>query len=620
MTFRKAFAYALLLAAFAAVVWLGWSAARASMQARLALADLNRIEAVARDPKIESLPALKEHVAALDLHLTSTQTAARPFLWLASRLGWLPSIGPSLRGLPPLLNMAVDMAGGGHQALDALDPVLALAGSPGQKDLMAQAVLALAAAAPELAAAETRVARAEQARAAITEPLHPRLAGLTGRLDRVLSLERSGLQAAQAAPALLGANGPRTYLILAQNNHELRGTGGFISAIGFIRLDGGRIADLKLADSYAVDNFEQPHPQPPPALSEQMGTQILLLRDSNWSPDFPTTAQVARALFEQDQGVGTNGALALDLEATRLMVGALGPLSLAGVAEPITAENAIATMKQAWQAPSTGQESLQTGDPGGSREWWLKRKDFMAELMTAALGKLQSGADLDPAALARALLAMLEERHLQIALDDPTLSDLLAERGWDGALQPRQGNDFLAVVDSNVGFNKANAAVQQELAYGVGGGSNGIEATLTLTYTHTAPALPASEPCDRTPRYGSSYDDLIQRCFWDYLRVYVPAGSVMLAADGLRRATAAPGEQNTTVLAGDFVLRPSEQHTVTLRYRLPFAAGNAPYRLDVRKQAGTLAPGLSVAVGQCRWKSILDRDRTFECSTGTAER
>jgi hypothetical protein len=617
MTFRKALAYALLLAALAAVAWLGWSAARASMQARLALADLNRIEAVARDLKIESLPALNEQVAALDLHLTSTRTAARPFLWLASRLGWLPSIGPSLRALSPLLNMAVDMAGGGHQTLDALEPILALAGSPGHEDLIAQAVLALATAAPELAAAETRVARAEQERAAIREPLHPRLASLIGRLDRVLSLERTGLQAAQAAPALLGANGPRTYLILAQNNHELRGTGGFISAIGFVRLDGGRITDLTLADSYTVDNFEQPHPQPPPALSEQMGAQLLLLRDSNWSPDFPATAQVARALFEQDQGIGTDGAIALDLEATRLMVGALGPLSLAGVAEPITAENAIATMKQAWQAPATSQESLQTGDPGGTRDWWLNRKDFMAELMTTALGKLESGADLDPAVLARALLAMLEERHLQIAVDDPALSELLAERGWDGALLPREGNDFLAVVDSNVGFNKANAAVQQEIAYGVNEASNGIEATLTLTYTHTASALPASEPCDRTPRYGSSYDDLIQRCFWDYLRVYVPAGSELLVADGLRRATAAPGEQNTTVLAGDFVLRPSEQHTVTLRYRLPIAAGNAPYRLDVRKQAGTLAPPLSVAVGQCQWSSVLDRDHTFECSTGT---
>jgi hypothetical protein len=311
--------------------------------------------------------------------------------------------------------------------------------------------------------------------------------------------------------------------------------------------------------------------------------------------------------------VATDGAIALDLEAARLMVGALGPLNLAGVEGPVTAENAIAKMQQSWESPATSQASIQ----GGSEAWWLRRKDFMGELMSVALGKLQSGADLNPTALARALLAMLNERHLQIAVDDPVLSDLLAERGWDGALQPREGNDFLAVVDSNVGFNKVNAAVKPDLAYRVAQESNGVEAALTIVYTHTAPALQTSQPCDRTPLYGHSYDDLVQRCYWDYLRVYVPAGSELLEADGLKRAVAAPGERGTTVLAGDFELRPSEQHTVTLRYRLPFAAASTPYRLDVRKQGGALPSPLSVAIGQCKWITNLDRDRTFECATGT---
>jgi hypothetical protein len=611
---RKVLAYALFLVLLAVFVWLGWSAARASIQGRLALTELNRIEAIARDPKPEALPALREPLAALNTHLTAAQTAARPFLWLASRLGWLPSVGPSVRALPPLLEMATELAGGGQLALDALEPVLAVASSPGQGDLLARAIPALAAAAPELSTAEAQLARAEEQRAAITGSLHPRLAGLVGRVDRILPLARTALQAGQAAPALLGANGARTYLILAQNNHELRATGGFISAVGVVRLDGGRIMDLKLMDSYAVDDLQQPHPLPPPALSEQMGAQILLLRDSNWSPDFPSAAQVARALYQQDQGVATDGAIALDLEATRLMVSALGSLNLEGVDEPVTAENAIARMKQAWETPSASQESVR-GE--GTGDWWLKRKDFMGELMTAALGKLQSGAGLDPAALARALLEMLDGRHLQIAVDDPTLSALLSERGWDGALRPQEGSDFLAVVDSNVGFNKANAAVTQEIAYRVGQVPNGIEATLTLTYTHTAPALPATEPCDRTPRYGSSYDDLIRRCYWDYLRVYAPAGSELLSADGIKRAATELGEQGTTVLTGDFALRPGEQNTVTLRYRLPFVAGSDPYRLDVRKQAGTLAPPLFVAAGQCQWKSTLDRDRTFQCPTGT---
>ncbi len=614
MTVKKTLASIALLGVVVGLAWLGWQGARALGQARSALTDLRSIEVIARDPGLESLPALSEHLTSLETHLKATQRAARPFLWLARRLAWLPQIGPNVQALPPLLEIALELAGAGRQAVAVLMPAAEMTGQPGEGELLSRAVPALAAAAPQLASIETRLARAEELRATLSGPLHPRLAGQLERLDRVLPIARVGLQMAQVAPALLGADGPRTYLILAQNDHELRATGGFISAAGVVRVNGGRITELKITDSYAVDNFEQPHPLPPPALGEQMGIQLLVLRDSNWSPDFPTSAAVARALYEQDQGVATDGAIALDLEAVRLLVGALGPLNVEGIDGPVTAENVIAKMKQAWESPATSQDSIQQGATG---DWWRKRKDFTGELMAAALTRLQSGTELNAAALARALLAMLEGRHLQIAVDDPRSAALLAEHGWDGGLRPKDGANFLAIVDSNVGFNKANAAVRQEVAYTVGRTPDGAEATLVITYTHTAPALPPGEPCDRTPRYGQSYDELTERCYWDYLRVYVPGGCELLASEGLARATVEPGEQGTTAFAGNFVLRPGEQHVVALRYRIPQSEGDLSQKLFVRKQGGTPGQSLAVTIGACRWNTTLDRDRVFACGTGS---
>jgi hypothetical protein len=215
-------------------------------------------------------------------------------------------------------------------------------------------------------------------------------------------------------------------------------------------------------------------------------------------------------------------------------------------------------------------------------------------------------------ALAQAVVAMLEGRHLQVAVDDPALAQILAEQGWDGGLRPPAESDFLAVVDANVGFNKTNAAVVEDIAYRVEPANGGLEATLTLTYTHTAPS--GAEPvCDRTPRYGDSYDALVNRCYWDYLRVYAPAGSDLLTAEGLNRPAAEQGERGTTVFAGSFSLRPGDQHVVTLRYRLPADLPTAPYRLFVRKQAGTLAPSLTVEAGECRWVTDLRVDRSFVC-------
>jgi len=613
MTAKKAILWLIVCIFLAALVWLGVSGVRAAGAARLALADLDRLQALANGASpAAALTAARSDLTALEAHLIAARSAARPFLWLAPKLGWVPRHGPTLVAAPALLDMTVELAGGGREALDALAPLTAKLGGGQGVDLLVAALPVIAAAAPQLQDADARLARAQELRARIGGNLHPRLAEQLPRLDRLLPLARTGLQAVQVAPALLGAAGPRTYLILAQNNHELRGTGGFISGAGIVRLDGGRITDLKLSDSYSVDDLTQPHPAPPRALTEQMGIQLLTLRDSNWSPDFPESGEVARALFEQDRGVATDGTIALDLEAVRLLVAALGPLQVPGVEQPVTGADVLDWMKRSWAAP---QSAAGTVEEAATSDWWGKRKDFMGELMTAALAKLQGGGDLNASALAQAAVTMLDGRHLQVAVDDPALAKILAKQGWDGGLRAPKASDFLAVVDTNVGFNKTNAAVVEGIAYRVEPLNGGLEATVTLTYTHTAPS--GAEPvCDRAPRYGDSYDALINRCYWDYLRVYTPGGSELLAAEGLVRPAAEQGERGTAVFTGSFTLRPGDQHVVTLRYRLPTDIPTAPYRLFVRKQAGTLAPPLTVNVGTCHWATDLGQDRSFECRAG----
>lgn len=600
---------ALLVVLMGLVAWLAWHGARAAIQARRALADLDRLQAAAADPSLAALPALQNDLRALETHLRGTEAAAKPFLWLAPRLGWLPEIGPTVAAAPALLQTGIQLAGAGRQTLDVLAP-LADVLQNGATQALPEVVRRLQEAGPQLSEARGRVLQAEALRATIAAPLHPRLAPQIARLDQLLPLARAGLDVALAAPGLLGAERPRTYLILAQNNHELRATGGFISGVGVVRLDAGRITELQLGDSYSVDDLSQPHPTPPRPLAVYMGAEIWLVRDSNWSPDFTESAQVARALMAQDQGVTTDGAIALDLEAVRLLVSALGALQIEGIAEPVTAENVIDWMKRAWEAPTAAAGTVQEAP---TSDWWLKRKDFMGELVKAALARLNEGGTIKPAALARAGLTMLGQRHLQVAVDDPVLARLLAERGWDGGLRPPAGSDFLAVIDSNVGFNKANAAVTPAIAYAVAPADGGLMATLTITYTHNGPA-DAEPVCDRAARYGDSYDALINRCYWNYLRVYAPSGSELLFVDGLNHSSSEPGERRTTVFAGDFVLSPGGQHTVVLRYRLPADLPIGPYRLFVRKQAGAGAIPLQVMLGGCPWSITLEQDRTFECA------
>ena len=215
-------ALALIVSTLALLAWLGWRAARTALYARAALDDLDRLQVVLASPSLASLPRAEADLASLQTHLSEAQAAGRPFLRIAPALGWAPRFGPDLVAAPQLVEMAVELATAGRIASDALAPVAGLVGAGGGLDALPKAVDALVAAQPALAEANVRLARAAELRAALPPLTEPRLTRQLDRLDKLLPLAQEGLALAQAAPDLLGAGGPRTYLLLAQNSDELR--------------------------------------------------------------------------------------------------------------------------------------------------------------------------------------------------------------------------------------------------------------------------------------------------------------------------------------------------------------------------------------------------------------
>ena len=413
------------------------------------------------------------------------------------------------------------------------------------------------------------------------------------RLDRYLPLLRGGVALARSAPALLGVDGARTYLLLAQNGDELRPTGGFISGVGLLGIDRGDLNQLDFGDSYAIFNPLVDHPLAPPDLERYMGAQMLLLRDANWSADFPTVAGVAEALYQLDTGTPVDGVVAFDVEAVRRMIGALEPLQLKGYQEAVTAANLTAAMQAVWEAPAAAELALQDVDPSQS-DWWQHRKDFMGDLAQAGQAKIEGG-QADLVGLAQAVYSALQEKHILISLNDSAAMAPLAELGWTGAVQPGDG-DSLMVVDTNVGWNKVNSLVERSTVYTITPRADGsAEAILELTYRHQG--TQTDQPCIHEPRYGDTYADMAQRCYFNYLRVLVPEGARLLAAEGVRpdSASTLPGENGTTILTGYIELPPGQTAQVQLRYELPAGTvANDSYHLRLQKQPGT--PGWPVTV------------------------
>ena len=559
----------------------GFAVARCGMAAWQVRAALRAVDTA---PDLSTLEPNLRHLATVlgDLHTILARMS--PVL---DRTGFVPWVGSTLSAADDLAGVAeqaTTLAANGLQlvapvlATSAVDPA-ALAAIGGRVSTLADELARLNVAVGELAARPLPGALAEQVQSG----------------QAAVRLAQAAVDLGPAWGRLLGIDKPATYLILVQNNHELRATGGFISAVGAATVVDGAVSDLSFVDSYAIYQDGLAYPPAPAPMREFMGIELLLLRDANWSPDLPTAARVAATLYRQHTGLVVDGVVTVDLDGVRRLLEGFGSLHLPGRDLPITPNNVETELVQLWNRPVPVADGETTSE---ADDWWSQRKNFIDDLAQVATERL-ARRDVAWAALAHGVWSALEERGVQVWLSDPAAEDVIRAYGWDGGLHPESGADFLAIVDTNMGYNKVNAVIQRDVTYTVSwpDPAGPGHAELTITYRHP---LPDADPtCRPEPHYGLRYEDMMARCYFDYLRVYVPAGSTLLETSGLLEATVSsqPGERGTQQFAGYFVQRPSTQHQVRLRYTLPPALRPDTYRLAVQRQAGTDPLPLTLQVG-----------------------
>ena len=582
---------------------------------------LDSIERMLQDPV--ELAAFRTTLLGLQSDLAAMESLARPLLATSQHLRWVPWVGSDLADAPHLLKLAHETTSAVLSVFDGLAPIAERLHQEerGLRSVGPELAAGLSRAQPQIEAARSAFQQASQARMAIdASSLSPKLSTMIIRFDTYAPWVIKGLNALEVLPSLLGVQTPKSYLILAQNSDELRATGGFISGVGRVQISRGQVTDISFQDSYAVDNLQKPHPQPPDPLRRYMKAGMLVLRDANWWPDFPTSARAAASLYEQDTGHRVDGVVAVDIAALELLLAVMGPVGVPGYPEPVTTENLHALLMQYWQTPLVLA-------PGVSTDWWLHRKDYAADLLVALLNKamdhVSSGEIL---ALAQPVAKALAERHILVYDDEPGTLDLLRRVGWDGGMRIAE-SDFVMVVDSNVGFNKVNPNIGQTIAYEVFLSDRGAPtAELTLTYDHRVRR--PTPACVHEPRYGDSYADLMERCYWDYLRVYVPEGSELVALTGSDSSPDIYNEGGCTVIGTAFLLETGQSRTIRITYRPAISSDRGHYSLLVQKQPGTEAiplrlrawlpentrdvsvrPGSGiVSAGQVIWQGTLSQD------------
>lgn len=142
---------------------------------------------------------------------------------------------------------------------------------------------------------------------------------------------------------MLGMNAPKKYLILFQNNMELRPTGGFIGSFALITFEKGRMNQIVVNDVYSADGQLKGHVDPPEPIRRYLGEANWYLRDSNWDPNFKSSAIKAEWFLDKELNQKVDGVISIDLYLIQELLKITGPIYLSDFNKTIDSSNLYLT-------------------------------------------------------------------------------------------------------------------------------------------------------------------------------------------------------------------------------------------------------------------------------------
>lgn len=418
------------------------------------------------------------------------------------------------------------------------------------------------------------------------------LAGILGSrvdLDKIKNLTLQGKTIADNLPALTGKIKSQTYLLLFENNMELRPTGGFIGSFGILTFDGGRISDLTVNDVYSADGQLNGHVEPPAPIKNYLGEANWWLRDSNWDPDFPTSAKRAEWFLDKEMGRQVDGVISVDLRPIQDILRFTGPIFLPDYNMSVSADNIY---------QKTQEEVEQDFFPGTH-----KKASFLSALSRSLLSEVSKLSTDQKVNILKAFYGDLEGRHIQTFLHDDLSQSAISNLGWDGAVNPPSCGetcypDMVGIVEANVGVNKANYFIKRTEALNITVTSSKVSRNLTLTLQDQAnPALGPSGRYKVYTRLLSPEDSQV---------VSVKSITGDVAENLTPEISVLKGRKETGVLVE---ILGGQTKKVEFNWESPLIPNLDKYGVYVRKQAGVSDDQLTLTInGRSVYNSPLVND------------
>lgn len=343
----------------------------------------------------------------------------------------------------------------------------------------------------------------------------------------------------------------KNYLIVLQNNYELRPAGGFVTAYGEMSATMGFPGDISFHNSYEIDtdSYVSP-PYPHEEMLKNEWYEGYTFRDANWDPDFPGSAGTLIDFYQKKfPEKDVDGIIVVNFTVVENLLDRLGGIELNG--EKLTKQNAFKALT----------DNVNDVDRH-NEEALLERKDVLGELAANLIPK----AKWHPFKTKQVVQDALTNKDIYLWLKSEGLQEKVEKKGWANSLTLPPSSDFLHVNIANLGSKKADRYVAKEVYHYVNIRKEVPEVTTEVTL--------------RYPGSKNIYTD----DYKGYLRIYVP-GSAEFVSDALGAIEETVGDFK--VISTEIILPAGSKTTISYTYQLPRTLlEENEYQLRLVKQSG----------------------------------
>lgn len=307
-------------------------------------------------------------------------------------------------------------------------------------------------------------------------------------------------------PNVLGLEEKNRYLILLQDDGEIRGTGGWLSSYALVGIENGQIVELYVDDIYSAqavlslggNNYKTP------------SSMLRAFQDSrysfplvNWNPNLDSVLlESEQFIYDLGKGENLDAIITVDITSLQRVLSVWGGIEVPGETELITAENLYPKI-------------FADGEPEGPN--LSRRSPFLTDFFSSFVNKLFSSNFEGLKEISESLNQSLNDKHIQLTFKNSNARAYSNSNGWDGNLDA----EFLAApinIDWNWGANKANIYIKKNHTLTLD-----IQNEETIDYTYQIAIENTSE--ESAYPYGE---------YLNYMRVFLPYGVKVTGLKGFK--------------------------------------------------------------------------------------